>query len=201
VFLHRRRYILVVGVPDYSPRAPGSNLGANRFFFRKSEPGTSTQPCEDKWGVTWKKKAAATAYKTEINGLGNSCVDHAISLHPQKLALTFAYKRRSSVGIVACGLKATEFVFLFVCVFVLFPQVRIPTALNFSIVSPNPSHSLILHLLTYSALKNSVSWDVTPCVSCKNRCFGGKFPLHHQGENNQRTNNNVCSNWQLKHDF
>jgi hypothetical protein len=29
-------------------------------------------------------------------------------------------------------------------------------------------------------MKNAVFLDVTPCVSCKNRRFGGKHRLHHQ---------------------
>jgi hypothetical protein len=33
--------------------------------------------------------------------------------------------------------------------------------------------------------KNAVFWDVMPCDSCKNRCFGGKFRLQHLGENSQ----------------
>jgi hypothetical protein len=31
-------------------------------------------------------------------------------------------------------------------------------------------------------LKNAVLWDVTLCSSCKNRRFGGKCRLHHQGD-------------------
>jgi hypothetical protein len=31
--------------------------------------------------------------------------------------------------------------------------------------------------------KNAVFWDVTPCGSCKNRRFGGRYRLHHEGDN------------------
>jgi hypothetical protein len=31
-------------------------------------------------------------------------------------------------------------------------------------------------------MRNAVLWDVTPCGSCKNRCFGGTYHLHLQGE-------------------
>jgi hypothetical protein len=31
-------------------------------------------------------------------------------------------------------------------------------------------------------MKNAAFWDVTPCGSCKNRCFGGTHLLHHQGD-------------------
>jgi hypothetical protein len=33
--------------------------------------------------------------------------------------------------------------------------------------------------------------DVTPCGCCKNRRFGGKYRLHHQGVKNQQARNNV----------
>jgi hypothetical protein len=32
-------------------------------------------------------------------------------------------------------------------------------------------------------MKSGVFWDVTPCGSCKNRCFGGTLRLLHQSEN------------------
>jgi hypothetical protein len=48
-------------------------------------------------------------------------------------------------------------------------------------------------------MKNSVSWYVTLCGSCKNRCVGGTYCLHHQGDKNWRARNNVSSNLQLKH--
>jgi hypothetical protein len=31
-------------------------------------------------------------------------------------------------------------------------------------------------------IKNAVLWDMMPCGSCKNRCFGQTYRLHHQGE-------------------
>jgi hypothetical protein len=40
-------------------------------------------------------------------------------------------------------------------------------------------------------VKNAVFWDVTPCGSCKNQCFGGTYRLHHQGDKNRRARNNV----------
>jgi hypothetical protein len=36
-------------------------------------------------------------------------------------------------------------------------------------------------------------WDVTPCGSLKNRCFGGIYILRVQGEKNQQIRNNVSS--------
>jgi hypothetical protein len=41
--------------------------------------------------------------------------------------------------------------------------------------------------------KNAVFWNVTPHVSCKNRCFGGTQRLYHQGGKN-RWARNVRSN-------
>jgi hypothetical protein len=35
-------------------------------------------------------------------------------------------------------------------------------------------------------LKNAIFWDVTPRGSCKNRCFGGTYRLHHQCLKNER---------------
>jgi hypothetical protein len=35
-------------------------------------------------------------------------------------------------------------------------------------------------------VKNAAFWDTSPCGSCKNRCFGGTYSLHHQGDKNQR---------------
>jgi hypothetical protein len=42
-------------------------------------------------------------------------------------------------------------------------------------------------------MKNIVFWDVTPCGSCKNRCFEGTCRLHHQGDKNRIARNNVSS--------
>jgi hypothetical protein len=39
--------------------------------------------------------------------------------------------------------------------------------------------------------KNGVFWDITLCGSSKNRCFGGIYGLHHQGDKNRRTRNNI----------
>jgi hypothetical protein len=35
---------------------------------------------------------------------------------------------------------------------------------------------------TAVTMKNAVFWNVMPCGSCKNRCFGGTCHFHHQGE-------------------
>jgi hypothetical protein len=38
---------------------------------------------------------------------------------------------------------------------------------------------------THLRAKNGVFCDVTPCGSCKNRRFGGTWPLLHQGDKNR----------------
>jgi hypothetical protein len=40
-------------------------------------------------------------------------------------------------------------------------------------------------------MKNAAFQDVTSCGTSKNRCFGGTYRLHHQGENNQGTMKNM----------
>jgi hypothetical protein len=42
--------------------------------------------------------------------------------------------------------------------------------------------------------KNHVFCDVTPCGSCKNPRFGGTLRLHHQGDKDHLTRNNVNRN-------
>jgi hypothetical protein len=39
-----------------------------------------------------------------------------------------------------------------------------------------------LNVKLYIYLKNAFFWDITPCSSCKNRCFIGMYRLHHQGD-------------------
>jgi hypothetical protein len=48
-------------------------------------------------------------------------------------------------------------------------------------------------------MNNAVFLDVTPHESCKNRCFGGFYFLHHQGEENQRARKKfvVTSKWNI----
>jgi hypothetical protein len=47
-------------------------------------------------------------------------------------------------------------------------------------------------------MQNAVFWDITPYGSCKNRHFGVTYRLHHRGDKNRRTRNNVRSNLQPK---
>jgi hypothetical protein len=61
------------------------------------------------------RKVAAPVLKTEINGRGVRCADHATLLYPQKLALKFANQRWSlSQYSLLAVLEATEFVFVVV---------------------------------------------------------------------------------------
>jgi hypothetical protein len=43
-------------------------------------------------------------------------------------------------------------------------------------------------------VKNGVVWDVMPCGSCKDRCFGVNYRHHYQDEKNLRVRNNVICN-------
>jgi hypothetical protein len=54
------------------------------------------------------------------------------------------------------------------------------------------SYSVRFEVFTAVAMKNAVFWDITPCVSCKNRRFGGTYRLHYQGEKNRRVRNTVA---------
>jgi hypothetical protein len=48
-------------------------------------------------------------------------------------------------------------------------------------------------VFTAVTITNVVFCDATSCGSCKNR-FRGTYRLHYEGENNQRSRNNVSSN-------
>jgi hypothetical protein len=41
-------------------------------------------------------------------------------------------------------------------------------------------HKVRFEVFTAVPMKNGVFWDVTPCGSCKNRCFGGTQRLLHR---------------------
>jgi hypothetical protein len=46
-------------------------------------------------------------------------------------------------------------------------------------------HYVRFEVLTAVTMKNAVFWDVTPCVSFKNRRFGGTDRLNHQDDTNR----------------
>jgi hypothetical protein len=78
---------------------------------------------------------------------------------------------------IGCGIRDpvsnTLFIYLFIYLFVRF------------------------EVFTEVTIKNGIFWNVTPCASCKNRRFGGTQRLHHQGDKNRRTRNNVSRNCRL----
>jgi hypothetical protein len=49
------------------------------------------------------------------------------------------------------------------------------------------------------SLKSDVSWNVMPCGSCKNQCYGINRRHNHQGDKNRRAKNKARSNYQLKY--
>jgi hypothetical protein len=48
-------------------------------------------------------------------------------------------------------------------------------------------------------IKNAVFWDVGPCRSCVNRCFGGTYRLHIQGRR-MRERGTTVSRWLQEED-
>jgi hypothetical protein len=50
------------------------------------------------------------------------------------------------------------------------------------LVKANPVR---FEVFTAVTMKNGVFWVVTPCGSCKNRCFGGTWRLLHEGDKNR----------------
>jgi hypothetical protein len=69
----------------------------------------------------------------------------------------------------------------------------LPTYLPTGLLTYLPTY-LRFEVFTAVTMKNAIFLDATPCGSCKNRRSGGTCRLHHQGEKNRRTRNNVCSN-------
>jgi hypothetical protein len=55
---------------------------------------------------------------------------------------------------------------------------------------------LRFEVFTAVTMSNAIFWEVVPCGYCKNQHFGGTYRLHHQGDKNRRTRNNVSSNYQ-----
>jgi hypothetical protein len=66
--------------------------------------------------------------------------------------------------------------------------------LNTSNAHYNQLKELRFEVVMAVTMKNAVFWDVKPYGSCKDRRFGETYRIHHQGEKNQRTSNNVSSN-------
>jgi hypothetical protein len=54
--------------------------------------------------------------------------------------------------------------------------------------------SRVMLFFTAVTIENAIFWDVTPRDTCKNRCFGGTYRLHYQGDKNRRAGNNVSRN-------
>jgi hypothetical protein len=95
--------------------------------------------------------------------------------------------------------SATEPSRLMLCKIWIFTAVTMKNAVFWDIKNPVRPHSkryfsatensrlMLLRFDDFAAvtMKNTVLWNVMPCRSCKNRRFGGKYRLHHQGEENQ----------------
>jgi hypothetical protein len=47
------------------------------------------------------------------------------------------------------------------------------------------SRHVRFEVFTAVTMENMVFWDVMQCGSCKSRCFGGTYRLHHEGDKNR----------------
>ena len=65
------------------------------------------------------KSSGSRSRKQRLTASGTRCADHVTTLYPQKLALTSPTGGGRSVGIVRVRTKATEFVVLFIYIYIL----------------------------------------------------------------------------------
>jgi hypothetical protein len=72
-------------------------------------------------------------------------------------------------------------------------QPHVPEEMYVVVVHANKSNFVRFEVSTAVTMKNGVFWDVTPCGSCKNRCFGGTWLLLHQGDKSWTRNNTSCN--------
>jgi hypothetical protein len=76
------------------PQVPGSNPAPPDFLSSSASGTRSTQPRDDTWGVTWKKKWRFRHRKPRLRAVGVRCADHETSLNLQQLALKVTDHRR-----------------------------------------------------------------------------------------------------------
>jgi hypothetical protein len=89
---------------------------ATRFSERQWVWTVNTQPREDNWGLTWKKKWWLESRKPRLTVIGNSCGDHATT-STRKSRDYFADRGGPSVGIVPLLAKSHRvgFVCVYIC--------------------------------------------------------------------------------------
>jgi hypothetical protein len=138
---------LVVRLPGCRPRGPG-------FYFRRCQifwvavdlERGPLSPCENTWGDTWTKSSGSGLENWDSRPQGILHADHATPLSPQTLALNFASKWRSTVGIVRLRTKSHG-----VCFF-LYGKCGFGKAISFilSIVSMYvQDHACIIYIYIY----------------------------------------------------
>jgi hypothetical protein len=104
---------LVVRVPGYRSRGPGSILGATTFSEEWIWKG-STQPREYNRGATWKKSSGLGLENQDYGRRGSASLTTRHPCIRKKLALTSPTSGGSSVGIVRLRTKATELLLLYI---------------------------------------------------------------------------------------
>jgi hypothetical protein len=85
---------LVVNVPGYRSRGPAWVPSATRFSENSGSGTGSTQPCEYKWGATWKKKWRLRSRNPRIRPWGSVTLTTWYPLSA-KVDTNYAEKRRS----------------------------------------------------------------------------------------------------------
>jgi hypothetical protein len=89
-------------------------------FLSSFGSGTgSTQPREDKWGATWKRKYQLRSWKPRLMDVGVCRTGHRRPFYLQKVGIKFVGQWRSSVSIVHLRTKSYNFVWFWGCLFLL----------------------------------------------------------------------------------
>jgi hypothetical protein len=99
-----RLCVLVVRVPGYRSRGPGSIPCATRF----SEKLWVWNGVHSASWVQLRRYLGAAVWKAEITAVGIRHADHATPIYPQKLTLISSTSCGRSVGIIRSRTKATE---------------------------------------------------------------------------------------------
>jgi hypothetical protein len=118
---------LVVKVPDYRSRGPGSIPGTTRFFWEVVDLERGPLSLVSTNEELLERKCSGSSLEKREYGRGDPSRWQRGTLYPQKLALTSPTSGGRSVGIVRSRTQTTEFVFLFVwvmddCVWNFLPQ-------------------------------------------------------------------------------
>jgi hypothetical protein len=143
------------------------------------------------------------AYLTRVTVLwkGTSHICGHIQVPFECMSLLCSFFTCHGVSFMPLSTSATVSVNYISSVFSCASLVSILGTRRFCGPEPTIQASIAIHRKQTKIQKheNAVSWDVTPCGSCKKQRFGGTYALHQQGEKNRRVKHNVSSNKQPKH--